>query len=97
MYNDSNITAAINPMEMFTATNQLSEGLLVTALIFCLYIMLFIAFKHKPTRVGMTISSFIIIIISMFAYFLEWITWEILVLPVIMFFISIIVLMFYTE
>lgn len=97
IYNDSNVSAALNPMEAVTAMNQLSDGLLISVLIFVIYIILFVSFKHKPTRVGMTITSFITVIISLGAFVLEWITWEILVIPMILFFISIIVLLFYTE
>jgi len=97
IYDDTTITSTLNPFDFFTAMNELSGGLLVQVIIFVIYLILFVGFKHKPTRVGMTISSFILVIISLGALILEWITWEFLVLPMIMFFISLIVLLFYSE
>ena len=97
VYNDTNVSNALNPLDSLTAMNQLSDGLLITALIFVLYMMIFIGFKHKPTRVTMSGASFLVTFIALQSYFLEWIKWQILIFPMAMFFISLVIMLFYSE
>lgn len=81
LYNTSNLTG--NYIEMTTGLNQLSAGLLISMILFVLYIVLFVAVKNQGTRTALLGVSFIITFLASVAWYLEWISGYIVMIPVV--------------
>lgn len=90
LINTTNITG--NIVELTTGLNQASGGVLIASILFLIYFVLFMVFRQHGTKVALTGVSFIMIILSTYAWFMEWIAWYIIGIPITAFVLSLILL-----
>ena len=94
MYNMTNITNANNAYEIVKAVNDISGGLIFTLVIFSLFFILLVAFRSIDFKARLVGASFILTLISIMAFYLEFIGWHILIAPILIFLSSIIIYQF---
>jgi len=96
MYNLTNLTNANTIVDMTTEVNRLSDGLLIVMLMLILFLTYMIVFKKqnlKPVLIG---ASFLMTIMAIIAFTFGWIGVEVLIIPIILLFASILIFYFVT-
>jgi len=88
MENLSGIWAANNSVQMISAVNTISEGWLIGFLMIVLYIAIVSRNYKDNLRLSSLAASFVVIILSLFMWILNWISLENLLIPIILFFIG---------
>lgn len=90
----SNLT---NPADVASAANTASDGLLFPLVLLTIFLVLFVVFKHYDTKAVIVGDAFICCIIAAFMWAAEWISFKILIWPVIILFGGIIALLFWPD
>lgn len=94
MYNLSGLDNALNIFEIAKATNSLSNYLLASILLFVIFIISFFAMKRYHTYVGLIASSFITSVIAIGFFYLEFITTQVLIIPILLLVVGIFIYLF---
>ena len=94
MYNMTNVTSANTILDMFTAVNELSNGAMFAIVLLGLFIMIFMVFKKYDTKAVLLLDSFAVTLIAIPMWTFGWIGWSIMIVPIILFFASIIMWFF---
>jgi len=89
-YNLTNVTQSTGLLGQMSAINQMSNGVLFIVMIFMYYFIIMVTFRHHGALPVMVGGSFILIIITTFFYFLRFISWHIMVIPIVLFFVSLV-------
>ena len=97
VYNDTNITAANNLLEMFEAVNQLTDGIMIAVLMLVLAITIFVVFNNYPKKVVLLVDSFLMSLIGILFFTLGWIGWTILFAPIFVLFLSVLFYFFIPD
>ena len=90
MYNMSNVTAGNNVYEIVKATNEVSSGFLFVAILFAVLIISLIVYQ-ATFKARILAGSFITTIVGIMFFFLDFISWGVLIWPIILLFASIII------
>ena len=97
MYNLTALDSAFNIFEITKATNNMTNGFLAIILLFVIFIISFFAMKRYQTFISLIASSFIVSIISIGFFYLELITTQILIIPILLLIIGIFIFIFLGE
>jgi len=90
MYNLDPIFAANNTMEIIAAVNTSTNGVFFTLIMISIYIILLIRYHEQSWKAVSLVCSFIWFMIALYGYSLEWIGMPILIIPIILTFVSLI-------
>lgn len=85
MYNMTNVTNANNVFQIIQATNNLSQGILVSIFLVILFFGFIIAFKKKDFKKVLLADSFFMVILTALAWGMEFVGWTYVIVPVIVF------------
>lgn len=96
MYNETFINTT-NVADYTTEINIASGGLMAILILVLIWIITFIAMKHFDTKVVFLSSSFLTSIIGVFFLALEWITFGVLIVPLILTMFSVVIILFSKE
>lgn len=83
-YNMTNISEANTYLDIVTATNDITAGLLMALFLFAVFIIVFIVFKDRDALSVFIGDSFLVAVLAAFFFFAGMIPWYVLVIPVIM-------------
>jgi len=92
MYNTTNISAANNFVEQMVAVNQLSNQLFAIMTLVVLFIIIFIVFSQYDKKVLLMADSLAVSFIGILFFTLNMVGWYVIVVPLIIFFGSLIYL-----
>ena len=85
MYNLTNITNANNVLDIITATNNLSQGVLFAMVMPVLFFAFLVVFKGRDFKKVLLADCFFMVIISGMAWSFEWVGWTFVIVPVVLF------------
>jgi len=85
MYNMTNITGANNLYNIVKATNELSNGLLLSLFLVVLFFGFIIVFKKKDFKKVLLADSFFMILLTALAWGMDFVGWTYIIVPVILF------------
>lgn len=95
MYNTTNITDANNLYEIANSVNILSNGLFAGMILLVLFLLVLILTKSNYSIIqSMMGASFVCSVVGIMMFWLGFIGWTILILPIILFFAMIILNLF---
>jgi len=97
MYNTTNLTNANTVIEIYEAVDKISNHSLTAMLMLTTFLIIFIVFSNYPKRVVLLADSFVMSIIGVWFFTLGWIGWPILLIPILVFFVSIFLWYFIPE
>lgn len=97
MYNMTNVTNANNAYEIVKATNDISGGLIFAMLMFVLFLVILITFRKRNFKAVLVGASFITSIVAVIGLALKFIGWNIVIIPILLFFASLLIYMFVPD
>ena len=89
MYNISYINQSNNFFELVSGVNTASEGVLFPTILLSLFIIVFIASKRYDTIVAMINASATTSLFAVLIFFAGLISWQIMVIPIVLLVMSI--------
>jgi len=95
MYNVTNITNANNFIDQVIAVNQLSNQLLAGMMMLTLFIIIYIVFSQYDKKIVLMADSAVLSVIGIMFFTLNLIGWPVLVVPLVVFFISLLIFKIY--
>ena len=95
MYNTTGLDASNNFIELFVAVNDLSGQLLASIIMLVLFILIMMVFSNYDKKVVLMADSFFLIILGVLFFAANLIGWQILIAPIVIFFISLLVFKLY--
>ena len=95
IYNTTNISNAANFLETTIAVNQLSNNLFATMIMFVLFVLIFIIFSQYDKKLVLLADSAILSFIGILFFSLNMIGWTVLIVPLVTFFISLLIFKIY--
>jgi hypothetical protein len=90
VYNMSFMDTGTSLLDLFVGVNNSSDGLLSSALLITFMVVLFISIKEYDTKVALVVSTFITSLVGSLMLFAQFIGWEVVVIIIILFLISLI-------
>lgn len=94
MYNMTNITSANNAYEIVKATNQASSNILANLILFGLFLAILLVFKNYRFKYVLLADSFVITLLSIIVWVLEFTSWNIIIYPIVLLMVSLITALF---
>lgn len=94
MYNLDPIYGANNTAEIIQAVNTASGNWLVSMLIFALWLIIVIRNQRGNMPKNTIVSCYVMVFICLIASLLEWISFTVLIVPIILMFVSIFIYKF---
>lgn len=87
----------VNPAGVATAANTASDGYLFGLILLALFVIIFIVFKQYDTKAVIVGDAFICTVIAALMWAGEWISFKILIWPLLILFGGIIALLFWPD
>lgn len=94
VYNLTNVTGANDLNNIIYATNEATGYLLVNGLMLILFITFLVVFKKQSFKKVILADAFFMVLISSFAFTLGWVGFQILIVPIILLFASVVIYYF---
>jgi len=94
MYNTTNITAANNLLEIGSSVNELSGGYFFPLAMLILFIVYLAVFKKQEFKNVLLIASFSMSVISIIMFILGYVGYQFIIIPLLIFFASLIIYYF---
>ena len=93
MYNMTAIYGANNTLEMFTGVNSASGGWFIGMLIMVIYLGSIFLLQRQNLKKVLLVSSFGLIVISLYLFTIGWIGSNVLAILIVLFFISLLLML----
>lgn len=94
MYNETLIGQSKNIFELFVNMNTVSNDMLVAVIMLISFVLIFVMFSNYPTKIVILVDSIIMTILGIMFFIAGMIGWAILFAPIIILFISLIMILF---
>ena len=94
MYNETLIGQSKNIFELFVNMNTVSNDMLVAVIMLISFVLIFVMFSNYPTKIVILVDSIIMTILGILFFIAGMIGWAILFAPIIILFISLIMILF---
>lgn len=94
MYNETLIGQSKNIFELFINMNTVSNDMLVAVIMLISFVLIFVMFSNYPTKIVILVDSIIMTILGIMFFIAGMIGWAILFAPIIILFISLIMILF---
>jgi hypothetical protein len=97
MYNETAVGAARNIFELFSAMNETSNDMLVAVLMLITFVIIYVMFSNYPNKIVILVDSILMTIVGILFFMAGMVGWAILFAPIIILFISILMVLFLPE
>ena len=94
VYNESALSDMANPISAFGKINQATDDLYMSFGLFAMWLIFFMILRRNNSKVAAAGAGFIVSLVALFMYYMEWVGFKAVIMPLVILGISLVATMF---